>query len=467
MSQILVSLTSVFNLSATKYINTGDRNLDNALIVLSSVIIASIMNYIFGCNYKQMYNKFVYYAFYLLKDVSDPKSLPYLHPAKSTFETSNTAEITKNNNNPLKTLAIQITYGKKFIDFLNFQKYLSIYKQGLYSSMGDYIAMNVYNGNVVYGQTYFNSSYDRLTFYSDDDTAIIYTHEKIMKQYEEYVKSVDEKNKTQKIYCMKSEGIVELGNISKNKVFDTLFYDQKEELINLLTKFKNGKLYPKCISMDNKLGILLYGPPGTGKTGTISAIANMLERDVLQINFSEITTCGQLDAVLSEKNRSKILVFDEFDCIMDALINPNKIMKEPDNTSNKWADLLAVAEGDERKEILKMVKENKSPTKDTILDLGYLLYKLDGLEDNNNRIIIATTNNPEKINPTLLRPGRFDIKLCLQNCSGKMLKDIIGNFFDNHDFNVDKIPVKKYSPLEVINACLVHNNLEKVLSILV
>ena len=42
--------------------------------------------------------------------------------------------------------------------------------------------------------------------------------------------------------------------------------------------------------MDNKLGILLYGPPGTGKTGTISAIANMLQRDIILVSCASLTT---------------------------------------------------------------------------------------------------------------------------------------------------------------------------------
>jgi chaperone BCS1 len=97
-----------------------------------------------------------------------------------------------------------------------------------------------------------------------------------------------------------------------------------------------------------------------------------------------------------------------------------------------------------------------------------LLQKLDGLESANGRIIIATTNNPDKINPTLMRPGRFDIKICLNNCTQHMYEDILENFYENEE-NVKirvsnaKIPTYKYSPLEIINLAMQYNNLDTLL----
>ena len=79
---------------------------------------------------------------------------------------------------------IKIINSAKFTDFLNSKKYLSIFKNGIYSSFGDYIAINVYKGYVVYGSSYMSSSEMQFTFYSDDNTAIVKTHEKIMEEFE-------------------------------------------------------------------------------------------------------------------------------------------------------------------------------------------------------------------------------------------------------------------------------------------
>jgi ATP-dependent 26S proteasome regulatory subunit len=47
------------------------------------------------------------------------------------------------------------------------------------------------------------------------------------------------------------------------------------------------------------------------------------------------------------------------------------------------------------------------------LDLSGLLNVLDGVVDTPNRILVMTTNHPEKLDPALIRPGRIDKKLFL------------------------------------------------------
>jgi chaperone BCS1 len=275
-------------------------------------------------------------------------------------------------------------------------------------------------------------------------------------------------NNTHGIYAMKTMqnhiNIIRIGDVSKNKIFDNLFYTQKDELINFLDKFKSKTLYPSYVSMDNKLGILLYGPPGTGKTGTISAIANYLGRSLTLLDFSTITTTEEFEQIV-DKNKYKetIFVFDEFDCILDIIGKQNTSEQPPD-----YGTMLLAAEGEERKQILEMVRSGKK-TKTQTLNMAYLLQKMDGLESAEDRIIIATTNNPDKINPALLRPGRFDLKLCLGNCTHDMYCKILENYYKNEE-NVHKrvakanIPEFKYSPLEIINMAMQHNTLHSLLN---
>lgn len=256
----------------------------------------------------------------------------------------------------------------------------------------------------------------------------------------------------------------EICPINKKKTFDTLFYPQKAELIRTLEKFKAGRMYPPHIPMDNKLGILLYGPPGTGKTGTISAIANMLGRNLVIINFAERITCKQLDQILSPAAYAKnIYVFDEFDCVLDVI--SGKPAREKKEEAEDWGKMLLYAEGEERKTILETMKQGRAHKGDASVDLAYLLQKLDGLESAENRIIIATTNNPDRINPALLRPGRFDIKICLSLCTAAMVVDILDNFYKGGREKIQKagIPGGKYSPLQLINAAIQAPSLENLL----
>ena len=55
----------------------------------------------------------------------------------------------------------------------------------------------------------------------------------------------------------------------------------------------------------------------------------------------------------------------------------------------------------------------KPSSKSDKLDLSGLLNVLDGVVDTPNRILVMTTNHPEKLDPALIRPGRIDKKLLL------------------------------------------------------
>merc|ERR1711918_34442 len=50
---------------------------------------------------------------------------------------------------------------------------------------------------------------------------------------------------------------------------------------------------------------------------------------------------------------------------------------------------------------------------DDKLDLAGLLNVLDGVVDSPNRIVIMTTNHPEKLDPALIRPGRINKQILM------------------------------------------------------
>ena len=58
-------------------------------------------------------------------------------------------------------------------------------------------------------------------------------------------------------------------------------------------------------------------------------------------------------------------------------------------------------------------KVRKSGRKKAKLTLAGLLNVLDGVVDSPGRILIMTTNHPEKLDPALIRPGRINKRLHL------------------------------------------------------
>lgn len=455
MSTILQASLSFISTFVNKYIDTGDRQFDMALSGLITISITTSIMYIVNKlrddNFK---NKILYHFWYRHKDPTDFGSLDYYYDNFRNIDYW---------RDPCSLSE------KKFLQELHASD-----KKFYIQVDGIKIIPFFYTGT-------------NMIFLSVDDVFLyIRSHKTCTKSYRQFrgwlEKEMTKKNSDEKkkigniIQTLTCKGDLEiLGKINPKKTFHNLYYEQKDEVLEAITKFKNNLMYPDTIGMDNKLGILLYGPPGTGKTGTISACANFLNRDVIIIDFSIIKTCQQLDNILKPDNFDKyIYVFDEFDCILDVLVgNDKRYIDEEKEPEQDWSKILMVAEGEERKQILDMMKEGKSKikNKEQPLNLGYLLRKLDGLEDSSGRFIIATTNNPQNINPALLRPGRFDIKLCLGNCSTQMYCDILVSFYKLEEkdrkiiMNANLKPYR-WSPLQVINSALVHKNIKDTLQYL-
>lgn len=478
-------INTIANIFLARWVNTGDRLIDNALVGIIMLTASSIIYYI-SSNWKIWYNCVTYHLYGMSKDPCDIKKAPYYinpynintdddmvaHMASkaSVFSITFINSIIKNKiktklevtSNDLYSITekIRLQYNISYMTKQNGRELL-------YGGKYIYPFIVTAYGHVGY---YYVSGFGDITIVSTGFGYNEYLLNVLLEQIIQYLnKNNTLASTTKNIYLpvMGSSGLIDtkaISIINKKKTFDTLFYDQKAELIHVLEKFKTKSLYPSHIPMDNKLGILLYGPPGTGKTGTISAIANFLNRNIFIINFAEISTCHQLDQILDSKyHANNIYVFDEFDCVLDVI--SGKPAREKKEETEDWGKMLLYAEGEERKTILEAMKQGRKSKANAPIDLAYLLQKLDGLESAEDRIIIATTNNPDRINPALMRPGRFDMKLCLGLCTKSMVVDILDNFYKGGREKIQKagIPGGKFSPLQLINAAIQVRSLDKLL----
>jgi SpoVK/Ycf46/Vps4 family AAA+-type ATPase len=261
--------------------------------------------------------------------------------------------------------------------------------------------------------------------------------------------------------------------INQNITFEYLHFDRKEEIKSLLHKFNTKTMYKSNVPMENKLGILLHGEPGCGKTRFVSACANYLKKDVLVLDTRKLQTTKNLDFVLDYADKKQmIIMMDEIDC-MDGVVARNQ---EPATNTNTLggsivnemsvSDKLLVSCNDK-----DMIRERLDMERDK-LNLGYLLSKLDGLESAEGRVIIATTNYPDKIDKALLRPGRIGVNIHMTLCSHQMIIDILTMIFrELSDIQKDQITqyVKPFtiSPSEIIQQSVILNDVDKVLQLLI
>jgi transitional endoplasmic reticulum ATPase len=141
--------------------------------------------------------------------------------------------------------------------------------------------------------------------------------------------------------------------------------------------------YPEvfdALDMQAARGVMLYGPPGTGKTLMAKAVANEAESNFISIKGPELLNkyVGESEKGVREvfskarENAPTVIFFDEIDAIAG---------ERGQNAGDSGVGERVVSQ---------------------------LLTELDGLEELEDVVVVATSNRPDLIDPALLRPGRLD-----------------------------------------------------------
>jgi transitional endoplasmic reticulum ATPase len=141
--------------------------------------------------------------------------------------------------------------------------------------------------------------------------------------------------------------------------------------------------YPEVfdtLDMQAAKGVLLFGPPGTGKTLLAKAVANEAQSNFISVKGPELLNkfVGESEKGVREvfskarENAPTVIFFDEIDSI----------------AGERGGQATDSGVGE------RVVSQ--------------LLTELDGLEELEDVVVIATTNRPDLIDSALLRPGRLD-----------------------------------------------------------
>jgi hypothetical protein len=197
------------------------------------------------------------------------------------------------------------------------------------------------------------------------------------------------------------------------KTFDNLFFEDKPRILHYLDRFINSKSEYARLGMPHSLGMLFHGSPGTGKTSTIKAIANHTKRHICIINEIPNLSCLRELFGNCEQVARRIYVFEEIDAgLLGEAFKPRSSISENDEKKvcQQYSDataiaMAALASSMSKKEDFKNTVVKKPST----ITLAEFLEFLDGLVEMPSRMIIFTTNHPEKLDPALLRPGRVDL----------------------------------------------------------
>lgn len=242
-----------------------------------------------------------------------------------------------------------------------------------------------------------------------------------------------------------------------NKSLNNLFGTHIEQVKQRLNMFQNNKVWYEDKGIPYTFGLLLHGLPGCGKTSLIKAIAKDTNRHIINIKLTNNVTLTQLrNLFYSEKlkiisNQStpqyitipieqRIYVMEDVDCLT-TILNERSNDKEEDEKLTE-EDLRNIKMlGKERWRQLKNLNNDS-------ITLADILNIIDGVLETPGRILILTSNYPDKLDKALLRPGRIDLILNFRKCDVIQLREMFNHFYKtelNYDYlKLDGIYVPAY-----------------------
>ena len=139
-------------------------------------------------------------------------------------------------------------------------------------------------------------------------------------------------------------------------------------------------------------GALLVGPPGTGKTLLAKAVAGEADVPFFQISGSEFVEMFVGRGAAKVRDLFK-QANEKAPCIV--------FIDEIDTIGKKRG--VSINSNDEREQTLNQ-----------------LLTEMDGFDNHKGIVVLAATNQPDVLDPALLRPGRFDRRIPVE------LPDLVG-----------------------------------------
>lgn len=126
-------------------------------------------------------------------------------------------------------------------------------------------------------------------------------------------------------------------------------------------------------------GVLLYGPPGTGKTLLAKAVAHESKANFISIKGPEV-----MSKWVGESEKAVRELFKKARQVAPTIVFLDEL------------DSIAPTRG----------TDTGSHVTDSVVN--QLLTSIDGMENMDGVTVIGATNRPDIIDPSLLRPGRFD-----------------------------------------------------------
>lgn len=152
-------------------------------------------------------------------------------------------------------------------------------------------------------------------------------------------------------------------------------------------------------------GYLFYGPPGTGKTSFCTALAGHFGMELFILSLSSPHIDDEILETCFDSLPTRCLVLIED-------VDSAGIVRE-------------VMDAKKKQRISKKAAFVSRPK----VTLAGLLNIIDGPVSHEGRVLVMTSNSPDKLDPALIRPGRIDKKILFANASAEVIELLFLHIF--------------------------------------
>lgn len=171
-----------------------------------------------------------------------------------------------------------------------------------------------------------------------------------------------------------------------------------------IEQFWKDKEWYAMNGVPHRTGVMFYGPPGTGKTSFVTALCSHYNRDCYVIDMNSMSDATLIKA-LSAIPANSFVLMEDIDAAFTGNVNRAVVIGED-----------------------KEVEQKKHS-----VTLAGLLNAIDGICTNSSRILFATTNHMDRLDPALVREGRFNLKMEMSYMNNDMLRRYLTRLYPTLD----------------------------------